>query len=47
MWKKYLQLQDGQAPVGDPLLDAKGNKNELKLQGKSEKNKTKTKDNSP
>lgn len=36
-----FKLQDGQAPVGDPLMDAKGNKNEQKLQEKTDKNKTK------
>lgn len=36
-----FKLQDGQAPVGDPLLDPKGNKNEQKLQDKTDKNKTK------
>lgn len=36
-----LKLQDGQAPVGEPLLDPKGNRNEQKLQEKSDKNKTK------
>jgi hypothetical protein len=36
-----LKLQDGQAPVGDPLMDPKGNKNEEKLQQKSDKNKGK------
>ena len=36
-----FKLQDGQAPVGDPLLDIKGNKNEKKLQEKTDKNKTK------
>jgi hypothetical protein len=36
-----FKLQDGQAPVGDPLLDSKGNRNELKLQEKTDKNKTK------
>lgn len=35
-----LKLEDGQAPVGDPLLDVKGNRNEQKLQDKSDKNKT-------
>lgn len=35
------KLQDGQAPVGDPLLDPKGNRDEKKLQDKSDKNKTK------
>ncbi len=37
-----FKLQDGQAPVGDPLMDPKGNKNEQKLQEKSDNNKTKT-----
>ncbi len=37
-----LKLQDGQAPVGDPLMDPKGKKNEQKLQEKTDKNKTKT-----
>ena len=36
-----LKLEDGQAPVGEPLLDPKGNRNEQKLQDKSDKNKTK------
>ncbi|MGB3155463.1 MAG: hypothetical protein WBB06_12735 [Chitinophagaceae bacterium] len=36
-----FKLQDGQAPVGDPLLDPKGNKDEKKLQEKTDKNKTK------
>lgn len=35
------KLEDGQAPVGDPLLDSKGNKNEDKLKEKSDANKTK------
>jgi hypothetical protein len=35
------KLQDGQAPVGDPLMDIKGNKNEEKLKQKSDANKTK------
>jgi hypothetical protein len=35
------KLQDGQAPVGDPLLDIKGNRDEKKLQEKTDKNKTK------
>lgn len=35
------KLQDGQAPVGDPILDSKGNKDEKKLQEKTDKNKTK------
>jgi hypothetical protein len=38
-----FKLQDGQAPVGDPLLDSKGNRNEIKLQEKTDKNKTKEK----
>ena len=38
------KLQDGQAPVPDPILDAKGNTNEEKLKQQSEKNKTKKKD---
>lgn len=32
------KLEDGQAPVPDPLLDDKGNSNEEKLQEKSDKN---------
>jgi hypothetical protein len=36
-----FKLQDGQAPVGDPLLDFKGNRNEQKLQEKTDKNKAK------
>jgi hypothetical protein len=40
-----FKLQDGQAPVDDPLLDVKGNKDEKKLQQKTDKNKTK--ENSP
>ncbi len=35
------KLQDGQAPVGDPLLDPKGNRDEKKLQEKTDRNKTK------
>jgi len=38
------KLEEGQAPVGDPLLDIKGNKNEKKLQEKSDQNKVKKKD---
>ena len=38
------KLEDGQAPVGDPLLDPKGNRDEKKLQEKSDKNKQKTKE---
>ncbi len=36
-----FKLEDGQAPVGDPIMDSKGKKNEQKLQEKSDKNKTK------
>lgn len=36
-----FKLQDGQAPNEDPILDAKGNRNEKKLQEKSDKNKKK------
>jgi hypothetical protein len=36
-----FKLEDGQAPVGDPLMDFKGNKNEEKLKQKSDTNKTK------
>jgi hypothetical protein len=32
------KLEDGQAPVPEPLLDSKGNRDEQKLQEKSEKN---------
>ena len=35
------KLEDGQAPVGDPLMDYKGNKNEEKLKQKSDANKGK------
>ncbi len=35
------KLEEGHAPVGDPLLDTKGNPNEKKLEEKSEQNKTK------
>ncbi|MEO6611857.1 MAG: hypothetical protein ABIT05_09810 [Chitinophagaceae bacterium] len=41
------KLQDGQAPVGDPLLDPKGNKDEKKLQEKTDKNKKKDNDHVP
>ncbi len=34
-----FKLQDGQAPVENPILDAKGNPDEKKLQEQSEKNK--------
>ena len=37
------KLEDGQAPVPDPVRDAKGNNNEVKLQQQSDKNKTKKK----
>jgi hypothetical protein len=33
------KLQDGQAPVGDPILDSRGNRDEKKLQEKTDKNK--------
>lgn len=36
-----FKLQDGQAPNEDPILDAKGNRDEKKLQEKSDKNKKK------
>lgn len=36
-----FKLEDGQAPVGDPLLDIKGNTNEEKLKTKSDANKAK------
>jgi hypothetical protein len=36
-----FKLQEGQVPVGDPLLDTKGNVNEKKLEEKSDQNKTK------
>lgn len=35
------KLEDGQAPVPEPLLDAQGNRNEERLQEQSNKNKTK------
>lgn len=41
------KLQDGQAPVGDPLLDPKGNRDEKKLLDKSDKNKTKENNRTP
>jgi hypothetical protein len=40
-----FKLKDGEAPVGEQLMDPRGNKNEDKLKEKSEKNKTKPKDN--
>jgi hypothetical protein len=36
-----FKLEDGQAPVDDPILDLKGNKNEEKLKQQSEQNKKK------
>ena len=36
-----LKLKDGEAPIGDPLLDLKGNRNEKKLQEKTDINKNK------
>jgi hypothetical protein len=38
-----LKLKDGEAPVGDPLLDPKGNRDEQKLMEKTEKNRGKEK----
>ena len=35
------KLEDGQAPMPDPILDDKGNRNEEKLQERSDKNKAK------
>jgi hypothetical protein len=35
------KLQEGQAPVADPLLDIQGKPNEKKLQEKSDKNRGK------
>jgi hypothetical protein len=37
------KLEEGQAPVGDPLLDTKGNANEKKLEERSEQNRGKKK----
>jgi hypothetical protein len=36
-----FKLEDGQAPVGEQLLDAKGNVDEKKLKEQTEKNKGK------
>jgi hypothetical protein len=36
-----FKLQDGQAPLPDPIRDAQGKNDELKLQERSDKNKTK------
>ena len=36
-----FKLEDGQAPIPDPIRDEKGNNNEQKLQERSDKNKTK------
>lgn len=41
------KLQDGQAPVDDPLMDEKGNRNEKKLLDNTNKNKTKEGGKSP
>jgi hypothetical protein len=42
------KLEEGQAPVGDPLLDTQGKPDEKKLEEKSQKNRAKKKgDNSP
>ncbi len=40
-----FKLEDGQAPMPDPIRDGKGNTDEQKLKDKSEKNKGKKKDN--
>ena len=42
-----FKLQDGQAPIGEQLMDNRGNKNEEKLLEKSKNNKQKKKDNPP
>jgi hypothetical protein len=39
-----FKLKEGEAPVGNPIMDSKGNKNEEKLQQQSDKNKQKKKD---
>ena len=39
----HQKLEDGQAPLPDPLRDAFGNNNEEKLKQSTEKNKTKVK----
>jgi len=39
----HFKLQEGQEPVGDPLLDPKGNVNEKKLEEKSDKNRSRSK----
>jgi hypothetical protein len=39
------KLQDGQAPVGDPILDTRGNRDEKKLQEKTDKNKKEKEEN--
>lgn len=42
-----FKLQDGQAPVGEQLMDNRGNRNEEKLLDKSKKNKTKENNKQP
>ncbi len=42
-----FKLKDGEAPIIDPILDQKGNKDEKKLQEKSDKNKPKGKERIP
>jgi hypothetical protein len=42
-----FKLQDGQAPVGEQLMDNRGNRNEEKLMEKSKKNKTKENNKQP
>lgn len=37
----HYKLEDGQVPLEDPILDAQGNRDEKKLQEKSDKNKLK------
>ena len=39
-----FKLKDGEAPVGEPILDSKGNRNEEKLKQKSEENNRKNDD---
>jgi hypothetical protein len=42
-----FKLEDGQAPVEDPVMDNKGNRNEKKLQEKSDKNQRKNNERMP
>jgi hypothetical protein len=41
---KGVDMYLGNPPVGDPLMDKKGNRDDKKLEEKSDKNKTKKKD---